>query len=223
MGKHPIEVELVNRIIDLRKRGHSIPEMHRLLRVSKSTLSRYIKGVEILPEYKERWLERRNASKIISEKTWEVAREQALLLVERISERELKLLGATLYWAEGAKRQFNFINSDPQMIKLFLLVLLNAFKVRKSNIKISIRLFEDISSEEALNFWSEITGFKLDENTEINVVKGKKQGKLPYGMCRVRVKRGGLLLKTLSAINKRVIDVAIGTFPVKQSRKFNNG
>lgn len=208
MGKFPISNEIKEQILNLRRKGHSIPEMHRILKISKSTVSRYCKGVEILPEFKSRWLERRNASKIISERAWETAHKASEALVESLSEKELKLLGAALYWAEGAKRDLSFINSDPEMVKLFIFILTNAYKIPKIEIKISLRLFEDISVPQAIKFWSEVTGIELGQDVEINTIKGAKKGKLPFGMCRLRVKKGGLLLKTMFAINKRVISMA---------------
>ena len=208
MGKHPISDSIKDQIFKLRQHGHSIPEMHRLLGVSKSTVSRYAKKVDILPEYKNRWLERRNASKIISEKAWKVANKASEEFIENLTDKDLKIIGATLYWAEGAKRELSFINSDPEMVRLFVKILTSAYGVPKSSIQVSLRLFEDISTPEALRFWSGITGIELKNDTFIDVREGSKKGKLPYGMCRVKVKKGGLLLKTFFAINKRVIAIA---------------
>lgn len=207
MGKQAIKNEVVDLIKVLRTRGYSIPEIHRELKISKSTVLRYIKGTEILPEFKNRWFQRRNASKIISEKAWQNAFDESKKLVDSLNQKELMLIAAALYWAEGTKKQFNLINSDPNLIRLFINILVDVFKVPKDSIKISLRIFEDISVSEALKFWSTVTNFELDQKTEINIVKGAKKGKLVNGMCRVRVKKGGLLLKTMFAINKQVISI----------------
>ena len=207
MSKPRTPENLIEQIKELRQKGNSIPEMHAILGISKSTIFRYCEGVEILSEFRGRWLERRNASKIISDKAWNAAHNSAKELINSISEKELKIIGAALYWAEGAKRQLNFINSDPEMIKLFLHSLIRAYKVPLSSIKISLRLFEDISVSDAIKFWSVVTNMELSEKNEINIINGSKKGKLPYGMCRIRVKKGGLLLKTMFAINKRVVSI----------------
>jgi hypothetical protein len=207
MGKPKLLDEKIRELINLRKTGHSIPEIHRLLKISKSTALRYSQGVEILADYKDRWLDRRNASKIISEKAWKIAEKSSSDLINEISDRDLILIGAALYWAEGAKSQFNFINSDPEMIRLFMYILLEVYKIPREMIKISIRLFEDVSIPKALIFWANVTKIELNDKTEINLVKGSKQGKLPFGMCRIRVKKGGLLLKRFFAINKRVVSI----------------
>ncbi len=207
MGKPAIKNYIVNLVKDLRTRGYSVPEIHRELKISKSSVLRYIKGTEILPEFRSRWLERRNASKIISEKAWKNAYSESKKLVDSLNNKELMLIAAALYWAEGTKKQFNLINSDPDLIRLFIKILIDVFKIPGQSIKISLRIFENIPVEKALKFWSEVTNFELNKQTEINIVKGSKKGKLPYGMCRVRVKKGGLLLKTMFAINKQVISI----------------
>ena len=204
MGKLPIKNEIVDLIKDLRKRGHSVPEIHRKLKISKSTVSRYVKGVEILPEFKNRWLERRNASKIISERHKTIAETKAQELVPYISKESFVLVAAALYWAEGAKKDFSLTNSDPKLIQVFINVLKNEFDIKSEDLKISIRLYEDLIKDEAIVFWSSVVGYDLKNNVHINILTGKKKGKLKYGMCRVRVKKAGLLLKTIFAINKLV-------------------
>jgi hypothetical protein len=207
MGKSSIRESLRNQIIEKRQQGLSIPELHRMFGISKSTALRYAGNVEILPEFKQRWLDRRNASKIISENSWKIANEVSTELISSINQKELKIFGAILYWAEGAKREFSFINSDPRMVKFFVKILVSAYKVPSSSIQVSLRLFEDISVPDAIKFWSGITELELSNSIPIEIKKGSKVGKLKYGMCRIRVKKGGLLLKTMFAINKRVMSL----------------
>lgn len=40
----------------------------------------------------------------------------------------------------------------------------------------------------------------------VHVLNGKKIGKLQYGMCRVRIKKGGVLLKKIVGLNKAVVE-----------------
>lgn len=202
-----LKIETKNQITELRKTGHSIPEISRLLAIPKSTASRYANRVAILPAFKQRWLDRRNASKIISEKNWQIAKEIADQRVENLSEKELMLVGAALYWAEGAKQDLSFINSDPEMVKVYVLMLKKVYNIKDEDLKVSIRLFEDAFIPDAIMFWSKIVGLDLKNNVSINILKGSKKGKLVHGMCRIRVKKAGLLLKTITAINKRVISL----------------
>lgn len=188
----------------LRERGYSIPEISRECNIPKSTASRHAKEVKILPIYRERWLARRNASKIMSERNWQLASQRAEKRIQTLTEREKTLIVAALYWAEGTKREFNFINTDAEMIKFFVTVLRTVFHVKDEDFKITLRIYEDLDKKSCLSYWSNIVGFILDNNTTINVLSGSKKGRLKYGMCRVRVKKGGLLHKEFLSIIRRI-------------------
>lgn len=192
------------KIRTLRKKGYSVPEISRQYRFSKSTVLRHIEGVKISPQYYQRWLNRRNASKIISERNWSIASQKAEQRIGYLTEKDLAIVGASLYWAEGSKRDFSFSNTDPEMIKVFIYILRKIFRVSKEDLKISLRIYEDLDKNICLRHWSNITGVKLDSKTSIDILKGSKNGKLVYGMCRIRVKKGGLLLNELFSIVKRI-------------------
>lgn len=196
---------LKNKAIYLRRRGYSIPEIGRALDISKSTSLRYSKGISILPKFIGRWLGRRNASKIMSERSWDEANKLATGMINNLTTKERKLIACTLYWAEGNKKDLSFTNTDPGMISVFMDILRSEFKIKNSDFKISIRIYEDLDKNKCIYFWSAVTKINLHNNVSINILPGKKVGKLEFGMCRVRVRKGGLLLKTISAINKRVV------------------
>jgi len=199
---------IITKIKDLRSRGYSIPEISIQCRVSKSTSSRYAKNVKILPQYYQRWLDRRNAGKIISERNWAIAQEKAKNLINDVSSRDLAIVASVLYWAEGSKRDFSFTNSDPKMIVVFVKILKSFFGVSNEDLKVSIRIYNDLNRQACLRFWSKVVEKKLlENNTSINVLQGKKDGKLQYGMCRIRVKKGGNLLKHMFSINSRIHDL----------------
>lgn len=195
-------------IRDLRKRGYSIPEISKECGISKSTALRYAKKVEILPRYRDRWLERFNAGKIVAQRRWNVALKEAKDLVGDINYKNWVLIATALYWAEGAKRDFSFSNTDPRMVKVFIYVLRNIFKIKNDDLKVSLRLYEDLDKNKCIRYWSKIIGINLSGNVSINTLKGYKMGKLQYGMCRIRVRRGGLLLKRFFAIIERIGDFA---------------
>ncbi len=188
-----------------------MPEISRICKISKSTVSRYVKSVDILPEHYQRWLDRRNASKIISERHWIMAQEKAEQLADSLAREDLAFIAASLYWAEGSKKDFGLSNTDPDLIKLFLYTLRTAFEVQDSDLKISVRIYEDLNKKNCLKFWSRVTGIKLGNDTSVNVLRGKKKGKLSYGMCRVRVKSGGLLLKEIFCIIKRLNQLSMSS------------
>ena len=201
-----IQASDIVKIQNLRKKGYSIPEISRECHISRSTVLRYIKKVNILPKYQKRWLERRNASKIISKRKWDIAIKESKNLINKITERDQILIASSLYWAEGAKRDFSFSNTDPKMVRVFTSILRNIFGVKNEDFKISLRLYEDLDKNKCIKHWSDVLGFSLRERVSINILKGSKIGKLQFGMCRVRVRKGGFLLKKFSAITDRIND-----------------
>ena len=127
---------------------------------------------------------------------------EAMVVVGELSEKEKLLILTSLYWAEGSKNDFGISNTDPFLIKIFMSGLRELFGVKNEEIRVSIRIYEDINRDEALDFWSKIVNIPKEDFCSVNVLKGKKNGKLKYGMCRIR--KGGDLLKLVKAINSIV-------------------
>lgn len=196
--------KVINNIKTLRSFGKSIPEISRICAVSKTTALRHSKNVNILPQYYQSWLNKRKSSKILSDKNWEIAQNNAKKLIKNISIKDIAIIGAMLYWAEGAKKDFSFCNSDPEMIKLLIYSLKTQFNICHDDIKISIRIYEDLNKNECIKYWSRVVGFNLKDNVSINILKGSKKGKLEYGMCRIRVIKGGSILKSYKSLTSRI-------------------
>jgi hypothetical protein len=72
-------------------------------------------------------------------------------------------------------------------------------------LRISVRIYEDLDREICLDFWSKVVGIEKEKFVNVNILPGKKQGKLLYGMCRVRVTKGAPLLKEIVGINKAMV------------------
>jgi DNA-binding transcriptional MerR regulator len=191
--------EEINRIVFLRQRGYSLPEIKKITGHSSSTVFKYIQGVKILPEFEEIWKNKRKASITRSIRKWQEAREEARNLIKKLTKKEKILIAASLYWAEGAKNDLSFLNSDPALIKVFL-ECLKELGLKKERLRVSLRIYEDLNREEALNFWAKIVGISKEKINSISILRGKKKGKLKYGICRIRVAKGGDLLKLLHSL-----------------------
>lgn len=184
----------------LRATGHSIPEISSLLSVSKSTVLRHISDVEILPQYYDRWLNRKKTAKKLLERNLLTAQIQARKWIDNISDKESIIIASMLYWAEGSKKDFSISNTNPDLIYTFINAMRRSFKLNNKDFKVSLRLYEDLNITECLEYWSKITEIYLDNSTSINILKGSRKGKLKYGMCRIRIKKSGIIHKTLFAI-----------------------
>lgn len=198
-----ISKDKIKKIKELRSRGWSLPEIHREVGVGYGSVSRYIKDVSILPRYRQIWLDKRNGSKTKKKKLEKMAYQKARGTIANLNDKEKLLFIAALYWGEGGKTDFNFTNSDPEMIKIFVKCLKEILKIDPKDIRASIRIYEDLDRDMCLKYWSEITEIPVKEFVNVDVLKGKKSGKLTYGLCRIRIKKGGNVLKYILALNKR--------------------
>ncbi|PIR68576.1 hypothetical protein COU49_00245 [Candidatus Nomurabacteria bacterium CG10_big_fil_rev_8_21_14_0_10_35_16] len=201
MSKTSLSLQEINKIQNLRKTGHTLSEIKNITKRSNGTISKYIKNVSILLKYQEIWKVKRGGSKVRSEREWKEAKEKASQIIKNISFKERMLILSCLYWGEGNKTELNLINSDPVMIKVVLFCLKD-LGVKNNELKISLRLFEDIDRDKAIVFWSRALSVQPHLIQNINIIKGKKVGRLQYGMCRLRVKKGGRYFKLIiSMIN----------------------
>ncbi len=189
----------------MRRKGYSFPEISNKLSVAKTTVYRYTSKIRVLPKFKISLLEKRGGSKklkILKEKN---ALVEGKKLVASLSIKEKLLILSALYWAEGSKKDFGLSNTDPGIIKVFVAILRNVLLVKEDRFRVSIRIYEDLDQKKCLSYWSKIVGIPKEKFVSINILKGTKKGKLEFGMCRIRILKGGDLLKKLYGINKSVL------------------
>lgn len=205
MGGMRLSKDKLLEIKKLRSKGFSIPEISRMLNVPRTTVFYHIKDVEILPEFLELWKSKRAGSKYVKLLKEQKAFEKAQKFMKELSVKEKMLFIAALYWAEGSKKDFGLSNTDPDLIKVFIEGLRKTFNIQEERLRISIRIFEDMDRERCLNFWSEIVGIPKEKFVNVDVLYGKKKGKLEFGMCRIRVTKGADLLKQIKGLNKAFV------------------
>ena len=168
--------------VSLRKSGRTYGEIIEALKVPKSTACSWLKGVKLPASLKKQILERSREKwrkniiaynkvygKIRSQKAAEIregyARE-AYEEIKKISEGELKLIGASLFWAEGNKKNRNalcFSNSDPAIIKVMMKFFRNICRIPDEKIKPKTHIYPGIDYPKTLEFWSKTTG--LSQNS----------------------------------------------------------
>ncbi len=189
----------IDKITDLRKRGYTISEIQAVTRRGRATISKYAKSVKILPRFYKRWENKQRSMTLKREYELERSNKQAKSLINKINERDKLIIASCLYWGEGTKKDFNLSNTDPELIKTFINYI-KYFGIKKEDLLITIRIYEDINRSEAIKYWASIVGIKENQIRNVNVLKGKKDGKLKYGMCRIRVRKGGYYLKLIKSI-----------------------
>lgn len=177
------------RILALRVDGYSIPEIVRISGSAKTTVQRYAKGIEVPIHLLKRLKEKQGGAKDRAKALRENISEAVSEKLGTLSKRDSLILLIGLYWGEGTKRDFSLINSDPYLIQTFIQCLY-AFGIRKERLSLSLRVHSNISVVGAKKFWSYTTGLSEEKIGRMEIIEGKKKGKLPYGMCRVRVRSG---------------------------------
>jgi hypothetical protein len=176
-------------LVRLRENGKSIPEISRETGVPRTTVLRHVHKVAVREEFKQLLRQKQGGSKERAKGLRENSRIKAEGLVKNMSPREYLFLLIGLYWGEGTKKDFAIINSDPLLIQAFI-VCLRELNIPKDRLSFALRVHSDISIEKAKDFWSKTTGLPKKGIARVEIIEGKKKGKLPYGMCRIRIRAG---------------------------------
>lgn len=201
--------DIIEQIKLLRGRGFSIPEISKELSVPKTSVYHHAKNVRILPEHFKEWMGKRGGSTKRMLIAKQKAYEEGKYLIQNLTYREKLLFICALYWGEGSKGDLGLSNTDPELVKVYINGLKELFQVSENDLRISIRIYEDLDRKLCLQFWSDITGVPVNKFVSVNVLRGRKIGKLKYGMCRVRVTKGGKILKKILGINRAFIDIIL--------------
>lgn len=195
----------------MRRHGLSISEIALQTGCGKSTVARYIQGVEILPKFQNVWKSKRGASAKFAEKRRKESYLKAKELLGKLETRDQLLIASCLYWGEGDKREFGFSNTDSRLIETFVQSLFD-LGLNSNRLKISLRIYEDIDPIKAKNYWASICHVQSSQIVSVDVLEGKKLGKVPYGMCRVRIQKGNdyfnLLMATIRLVGGNFAPIA---------------
>ncbi len=215
-----------NEAIKLRLQGKSYGEILKALNIpSKGTLSFWFKDIKLPLEAKERLKKniliarKRGLFNFNKQRTRRIIKEnnlifsKAIKVVKPISEYELILIGAALYWGEGTIHhgrhkypRLSFSNSNAQMIKLYMLFIRKILKVEEKRIKSGIHIHPNIKEKTARKFWSRVTGLPESNfyiSRQISRLSKFKRGKkfLPYGTIQIIINRRQLFYQVKGYIN----------------------
>ncbi|MBI4993902.1 hypothetical protein HZC33_03045 [Candidatus Wolfebacteria bacterium] len=212
---------LKEKAINFRGNGFSYSEILKHIPVAKSTLSLWLKSVNLSKKQEQRLTEKKLASMrrgAIAKRNQRIEitqfiKNKAISEIKNISNRELWLIGISLYWAEGAKQKEHnvsqkvvFSNGDPLMIKLFLKWLKEILKIPDSDIFFEIYTHENLKNKntQTIKYWSKITNspkYKFDRiyyKTNKIRTKRKNTGIDYYGLLRICIKKSTNLNRKIS-------------------------
>lgn len=190
----------------LRQRGWSVGSIARQLQCATSSVSQWIRDIPLTAEQVNELESRRAHGWALAanhpnspKHVWARIRQQEIEQAERqvpvtCPEGLLKLIGSTLYWAEGAKADrcgVNFSNTDPDMIALMMVFFRNVCGVAETKFRGVVHIHPHLDAERACAFWSRVSGIPLAQfhRTQIAISRASKQKRdtLPLGTFRIVV------------------------------------
>ncbi|GHI90592.1 terminase gpP N-terminus-related DNA-binding protein [Streptomyces olivaceus] len=160
-----------DRARELRLQGWTYDQIQVELGCSKSSISLWVRE---LPK-PERPIRTREQASAIARKGWEAklrvreeerqqTRQRAAAEMGKLTDRELFVAGVALYWAEGSKskpysrrERVSFVNSDPDVISLFL-DWLRLLRVDPSSVRFAVQIHETADVAEAEAYWATHVG-----------------------------------------------------------------
>ncbi|MDD2751911.1 MAG: hypothetical protein PHN59_02120 [Candidatus Omnitrophica bacterium] len=108
-----------------------------------------------------------------------------------IAEEKLKIAGIMLYWAEGTLKgnTVDFVNSNPQMIKIFLKFLRDICGVKEERLRVYLYVYSAFNVAKLKKYWNMVTGIPIRQFTKPyirQVSSNLSNRKLPYGLVHIR-------------------------------------
>lgn len=113
-------------------------------------------------------------------------------------------LGIGLYWGEGNKSNKYSVrlgNTDPYLIKYFIVFLQKIFQINVDKLKFGLQLFNDSDSKKSINFWCK--HLNINRNQFQKVVISKVRG---VGSYKKKSEHGVL---TIYFNNKKLRDLIV--------------
>ena len=199
--------------VEMRRMGKSYNEIVAFLKIPKATLSDWFSKVDWSQEVRKRLDAKVLETSIIRlreldrirglhlKRAYEEARIEAALEFEALKYNPLFIAGLMIYWGEGDKRtnyHTRIINTDPDMIRLFVFFLRNACRIPDQKIRAVITIYPDLRAEDCIKYWAEAAKISPKSFTKCVTIIGRhKSRRVTYGMCSIVVSSTYLKAKML--------------------------
>lgn len=202
----------------LRLQGLKYSDIASQLRVSKSSVSLWVRDLPTPPQYTREEAKKRAAEG--ARQYWVKEREirecerasfiaAAAAEIGNLTDRELLIAGAIAYWCEGAKKKpyvsgerVIFVNSDPGLIRFFLRFL-SVEGIPRSDLVFCVQIHESADVSAAERYWQEIVGAGPDRFTKTMLKRHNPQtnrknaGETYHGCLRICVHRSSELYRKI--------------------------
>ncbi|MFH0951389.1 MAG: helix-turn-helix domain-containing protein [bacterium] len=190
------------RAVIMRQRGLSYGEISKKLGVPKSTLSLWLKGLELTDEQKKRLYTKQTFALNSGPQSQKNRRKReiddiiskAVLEIKMpVSIDSYRFFGVALYWAEGSKtNMFHMTNSDPNLILFWVRWLEKIFNIPAEQLKARLNIYPQQNEKEIIKFWSDLTGIPVvsfGKSYVKPISSNYRKNNLYYGTIRIEVSK----------------------------------
>lgn len=188
-----------------KERGWSINQISQKLHVAKSSVSLWVKGIQlslaqeaVLLARNPRYNNQNRGGKVRSQNAKNQRQQYQQTGRQEAQKKDLlHAMGCMLFWAEGnkTKNSIIFSNSDPRMMLLFIMFLNQSMRVEFEQMKMSVNchLGNGLTASQIESYWLKTLKLprsclrKTTVNRASKYSKKAKKNKLIYGVCRIAV------------------------------------
>ena len=198
-----MKVSEKHKAIELRKQGVSMGEISKVLSVAKSSVSYWVRDIELSVLQKNKLnknghsieaIEKRRVARITNtRKRREKIMTEAQEEVDGLLRDPLWCIGVALYWGEGGKTQqtARVSNSDPAVIKIMMRFFEKYSCVHKSKFHAHVHIFSHKNATRSVAYWSRVSGIAKSKFYKTYVKQSsaslKKRETLPYGTVQIYI------------------------------------
>jgi hypothetical protein len=213
-----MKIKEKNKAIALRKQGMSMGEIASTLVVSKSSVSYWVRNVELTD--KQRLVLNKNGHSIDAIEKRRITRmantqtKRAEIIlkagneVRQLQEDPLWCIGVALYWGEGGKTQqvARLSNSDPAIIKIMIRFFERYSGVQKNKYRAHVHTYSHKNGALAVDYWSKISGISKDKFYKTYIKQSsasmKKRETLPHGTLQIYLHESTFFFRLMGWIDK---------------------
>lgn len=169
------------------KEGYSFAHLQRLTGIPATTIRNWCRDDYI----GTRWdtLLKTNERKRQAIKTLE---KEIFASGVKLDKLNAKLFASLIYWCEGSKypatNKVYLTNSDPELLRSFILLLRKGFDLDESKFRLHLQLHTTHSIPDMIDFWSRLLSVPISQFIKPTITKpnGGKHRREYFGTCTVR-------------------------------------
>jgi len=208
-----------HKAIHLRRQGESIKEIAHKLHVAPSSVSIWVRDIELTNQQRQRLnkrgfsvdaIEKRRIARIgHTKKRHQDLMDSAGKMIGNITQRELWLIGIALYWGEGGKTNHGsarVANSDPAVIQIMMRFFREICKVPEGKFTGHVHTFSHLNVESAEKYWSRISRIPRKKfyktYSKPSVASQNKKDSLPYGTFQIYINDTNLFFTIMGCIER---------------------